>query len=82
MIKSRLTQATGPPLSGAGVGVGMLRGAGDPFFSKFLDLEIYQDSTIVKFASLPKRLGKPDRCGDTKISKLIIKNSILFQTYF
>ena len=25
-----LTQATGPPRSGAGVGVGMLRGAGDP----------------------------------------------------
>ena len=40
-------QATGPPRSGAGVGVGMLRGAGDPL-RIFLDLEIYQDSTIVK----------------------------------
>ena len=26
-----LTQATGPPRSCAGVGIGMLRGAGDPF---------------------------------------------------
>ena len=47
--------------SGAGVGVGMLRGAGDPFFSKFLDLEIYQDSTIVKFVFLPKRVEDADR---------------------
>ena len=31
-----------------GVGIGMLRGGGDAFLD-FLDLEIYQDSTIVKF---------------------------------
>ena len=73
--------ATGPPRSGAGVGVGVLRGAGDPFFSKFLDLEIYQDSTIVKIVFLPKRLGKPRRIGDTKISKLFIEKSIGFQEY-
>ena len=53
--------------SGAGVGVGMLRGAGDPFFSKFLDIDIYQDSTIVKLVFLPKRVGVADRIGDTKI---------------
>ena len=42
-------QATGPPRSGAGVGVGILGGAGDPWLDFLLDLEIYQDSTIVKF---------------------------------
>ena len=41
--------ATGPPQSGAGVGVGMLRGTRDPLLEYFLDLEIYQDSTNVKF---------------------------------
>ena len=30
-----LTQATGPLRSGAGVGVGILRGAGDPFLEFF-----------------------------------------------
>ena len=40
------TQATGPPRSDEEVGVGMLRAAGDPFFSEVLDLEIYQDSSI------------------------------------
>ena len=70
--------ATGPPRSGARVGVGMLRGAGDPFFSKFLDLEIYQDSAIVKFVLLPKRVGEADRIGDTQISKIFIKKSFVF----
>ena len=45
-----------------------IAGAGDPFFSKFLDLEIYQDSTI--------RVREADRIGDTKISKWSIKKSI------
>ena len=30
-------------------GAGMLRGAGGPLFSTFLELENYQDSTRVKF---------------------------------
>ena len=29
------TQATGPPRSGAGVGVGMMKGAEDPLFANF-----------------------------------------------
>ena len=77
-----LTQATGPVRSGAGVGVGMLRGAGEPFFSKFLDLEIDQDSTIVKFSFLPKRVGKPDRFRDLQISNLFIKQSMVLQKTF
>ena len=52
------TQATGPTWSGAGVGVGMLMGAGDPLLDFFLDLEIYQDSTIVRFRSVGKNLGE------------------------
>ena len=28
-VTSKITQATGPPQSGAGLGVGMLRGGGD-----------------------------------------------------
>ena len=48
-------QATGPPRSRAGVGVGMLRGAGDSLsrfrriYLRFMDFgisRIYQDSTI------------------------------------
>ena len=37
------TKATGPPGSGAGVGVDMLRGVGDPLLDCF-DFEEFQDS--------------------------------------
>ena len=53
------TQAMGPHRSGAGVGDCLLRGAGDPFVSKFLELKIHQDSTIVKFAFYQKGWEKP-----------------------
>ena len=45
-----------------------------------LDLEVYPNSTIVNSRALPKSVGRPDRFGDTKISKLFIKKSILFKT--
>ena len=48
-------QATGPPRSGAGVGVGMLRGAGIPLLI-FGISKIYQAPTIVKFRFC---FGKP-----------------------
>ena len=58
----------------------MLRGAGVPFFSKFLDLEIDQDSTIVKLCFLQKT-GKPDRIGDATFL-IVSAKSLGFQTYF
>ena len=59
---------------GAGLGVGMLSGAGDPFLDFFWDLEISQDSTIVKFRFLPKRVGGADRFGDTKFQNYSSKS--------
>ena len=53
------TQATGPRRSGAGVGVGMLRGAGDPSLDFCLDLEIYRDPTTVKFRLGGKNWEEP-----------------------
>ena len=63
-------QATGPPRSGAGVGVGRLRGAGDSLTCFFLDFEDYQDSTIVKFSFRWKSLGEDDCCGTKKKTQL------------
>ena len=62
------TQATGPPRSGAGVGVGMLRGTGDLFFDfvGFKDLSRFHHCKI-RFVT--KRVGEADRIGDTEISK-------------
>ena len=45
----------------------MLRGAGDPFFDKFLDLEIYQVSTIVKFVFYQKGWESPIHLETPKI---------------
>ena len=53
-----------------GPGVGMLRGAGDPLLDFFLDLEIYQDSTIAKFV-LSEQMGKASRFGPTQNSELL-----------
>ena len=73
-------QATGPPRSGAEVGVGMWRGAGDPLLELFLDLEIYQDSTIVKFCFVGKHLGETDRLDPRKIN-IIQQCSTCFQKH-
>ena len=62
----------------AGVGVGMLRGVGGPLLD-FLDLEICQYSTIVKFVFFGNKLGGADRFGPTQNSKLFIKKSIVFK---
>ena len=70
-------QATGPHQSGAGVGVGMLRGTGDRLLD-FFDLEICQDSTIVKLCFIRKHLEEADRFGPTQNSKIFIKKSIVF----
>ena len=62
------------PRSGGGVGVGMLRGAGHPFFSKFLDLEIDQDSIILKFVFYPKGWGSPIDLETPKFQKYSLKS--------
>ena len=68
-------QATGPPRSGAGVGVGMLRGAGDSLTWKMLDDSYHR--------KIPLFFGKP-------LEKAIVldprefthsKYSIVFQKY-
>ena len=55
MDTGSLRRATGPPWSGARVGVGMLRGAGDTLLEYFLDSEIYQDSTVVQLGFIRKK---------------------------
>ena len=60
----------------------MLMGAGDPSVSKFLDLEIHRDSTIVKFVFFAKMVEGTYRIGDTNISKLFNNKSIVYQTHF
>ena len=74
------TQATGPPRSGAGVGVGMLRGVGIPLLENVWISRIHQDSTIVNFRFVWKALGEDDRSGPKKI-KPIQTYSIFFQKY-
>ena len=82
MATGPLTQATGPPRSGAGVGVGMLRGAGDPFLEFLLDLEIHQDSTIVKLGFIRKNLGEADRFGPTQNAKIFPNIPEMFKNMF
>ena len=49
----------------------------------FLDLEIYQDSTIVKFRFFRKKtLGEADCFGPTQNAKTIQRCSIGFQAFF
>ena len=71
----------GPPWSGAGwesVCWGLL---GTPWVF-FLDLEIYQDSTIVKFRFANKNLWETDCFWPTQNSNLFNKKSIVFKTMF
>ena len=58
--------AMGPPRSGAGVGVVMLRGAAIPLLDFLGISKILQDPTIVKIPFCWKAPGEDDRFGPKK----------------
>ena len=66
--------------SGAGGGLGRLRGAGDPLLV-FLDLEIHQDSTIANYV-FGKNWEKPIVLDPRKFKTIQHKVNSLFKAVF
>ena len=71
-------QATGPPLSGAGVEVGMLRVLGVPLLENLWISMTYQDSTIAKLF-FRKTLRESDGFGPKKVQTYSTSNPCFCQ---